>query len=48
VHQRAFTNLPLQTSEVDFVLRTRDRAHLDEVVRALDAAGFSAKLHGAA
>jgi threonine dehydratase len=47
VHQRAFTNLPLQTTEVDFVLRTRDAAHVDEVLRALAAAGLSAKVHGA-
>ena len=45
-HQRAFTNLPLQTTEVDFVLRTRDRDHVEEVLRALEAAGFSAKIHG--
>jgi threonine dehydratase len=46
-HQRAFTNLPLQTTEVDFVLRTRDRDHVQEVLRALEGAGFRAKIHGA-
>jgi threonine dehydratase len=46
-HQRAFTNLPLQTTEVDFVLRTRDRDHVQEVLRALEGAGFAAKLNGA-
>jgi len=46
-HQRAFTNLPLQTAEVDFVLQTRGREHVEEIVRALGAAGFHARVHGA-
>jgi len=46
-HQRAFTNLPLQTAEVDFVLQTRGREHVEEVIRALRAAGFAARIHGA-
>jgi threonine dehydratase len=46
-HQRAFTNLPLQTAEVDFVLQTRGREHVDEIIRALRAAGFAARVHGA-
>ena len=44
-HQRAFTNLPVQTVEVDFVLETRDREHVQQVIEALGAAGFSARLH---
>jgi len=46
-HQRAFTNLPLQTAEVDFVLQTRGREHVEEIIRALRAAGFAARIHGA-
>ena len=46
-HQRAFTNLPLQTAEVDFVLQTRGREHVEEIIRALRAAGFAARVHGA-
>ncbi len=46
-HQRAFTNLPLQTIEVDFVLQTRGREHVEEIMRALGAAGFAARIHGA-
>ncbi len=46
-HQRAFTNLPLQTAEVDFVLQTRGRGHVEEIIRALRAAGFAARIHGA-
>jgi threonine dehydratase len=46
-HQRAFTNLPLQTAEVDFVLQTRGREHVEEIIRALRAAGFAARIRGA-
>ena len=46
-HQRAFTNLPLQTAEVDFVLQTRGREHGEEIIRALRAAGFAARSHAA-
>jgi threonine dehydratase len=42
-HQRAFTNLPVQSAEVEFVLKTRNAAHIDEVVRQLDEAGFRAR-----
>ena len=44
-HQRAFTNLPAQTVEVDFVLETRDHEHVQQVLSALDAMGFKAELH---
>ncbi|MFA5912616.1 MAG: threonine ammonia-lyase [Burkholderiales bacterium] len=44
-HQRAFTNLPLQTAEVDFVLQTRGRGHVEDIIRALRAAGFAARRH---
>jgi threonine dehydratase len=46
-HQRAFTNLPLQTAEVDFVLQTRGREHVEEIIGALRAVGFAARVHGA-
>ena len=46
-HQRAFTNLPLQTAEVDFVLQTRGPEHVEEIIAALRAAGFAAHIHGA-
>jgi threonine dehydratase len=42
-HQRTFTDLPVQTTEVEFVLQTRDRAHIAEIIAALRAAGFSAR-----
>ena len=42
-HQRAFTHLPVQSAEVEFVLKTRDASHIDEVVGKLGAAGFRAR-----
>ena len=41
-HQRAFTNLPVQSAEVEFVLKTRNAAHVDDIVAKLGAAGFKA------
>ncbi len=42
-HQRAFTNLPVQSAEVEFVLKTRNAAHIDEIVGRLAAIGFRAR-----
>ncbi|MEI6737297.1 MAG: threonine ammonia-lyase [Pseudomonadota bacterium] len=45
-HQRAFTNLPVQSAEVEFVLKTRNAAHIIEIVGKLESAGFHArKIH---
>jgi threonine dehydratase len=44
-HQRTFTQLPLQTAEVELVLQTRNHAHVQEVVKELGAAGFNPRLH---
>ncbi len=41
-HQRAFTQLPLAAVEVDFVLRTRDRAHVEQILAALNVSGYRA------
>ncbi|HET6493578.1 MAG TPA: threonine ammonia-lyase [Burkholderiales bacterium] len=43
-HQRAFTPLPVQSAEVEFVLRTRSHEHVAEILKGLAAAGFSARL----
>ena len=45
-HQRAFTNLPVQSAVVEFVLKTRNTAHVAEIVEKLGAAGFKAYLPG--
>ena len=44
-HERAFTHLPVQSAEVDFVLQTRGREHVRQIVAALESAGFKARLH---
>jgi threonine dehydratase len=42
-HQRAFTRLPPQVAAVDFVLQTRDAAHVEEILGALQRAGYAAQ-----
>jgi threonine dehydratase len=44
-HQRAFSTLPVQNVEVDFVIQTRGPAHIVEVIERLAAAGFAASNH---
>lgn len=41
-HQRAFTLLAAQNVEIELVLQTRGRAHVQQVIDALNAAGFAA------
>jgi threonine dehydratase len=43
-HQRAFTNLPVLSADVEFVLQTRGPAHVREILGALAAAGFNAEV----
>jgi threonine dehydratase len=43
-HQRAFTHAPLTSAEVEFVLETRGRAHLAELVGALVEAGYRVRV----
>jgi threonine dehydratase len=44
-HQRAFTTLPVQNAELEFVLHTRGPEHIEEVLTVLRAAGLFAKTH---
>lgn len=44
-HQRAFSTLSAQSVEVELVLATRNRAHVQETLAALDAAGFTASAY---
>ncbi len=44
-HERAFTQLPVQSAVVDFVLQTRGHDHVRQIIAVLDAAGFHARLH---
>ena len=41
-HQRAFSTLSVQSVEVELVLQTRNRAHVQDLVAQLKAAGFEA------
>ena len=43
-HQRAFTMLAAQNVEIEFVLQTRNRPHVEQVLQALRAAGMEAAL----
>jgi threonine dehydratase len=44
-HQRAFTTLPVQNAELEFVLQTRGPEHIEEVLAVLRTAGLFAKTH---
>ncbi len=44
-HQRAFTTLPVQNAELEFVLQTRGPEHIEDVLRVLRAAGLYANTH---
>jgi threonine dehydratase len=44
-HQRAFTTLPVQNAELEFVLQTRGPDHIEEVLKTLRAAGLFATTH---
>ena len=42
-HQRAFTMLSAQNVEIELVIQTRGRNHIEQVLQALRAAGFEAQ-----
>ena len=42
-HQRAFTMLAAQNVEIELVVQTRGRPHIEQVLQALRAAGFEAQ-----
>ena len=43
-HLRAFTQLAVQNAELELVLKTRSREHVKEIVAALKACGFNARV----
>jgi threonine dehydratase len=45
-HQRVFTDLPARGALLEVVIETRDRAHLDETVAKLKAAGLGVEVRG--
>jgi threonine dehydratase len=42
-HQRAFAQLAVQNAELELVLKTRNREHVQEIVTALGNCGFKAR-----
>jgi threonine dehydratase len=43
-HQRAFTDLPVLSAEVEFVLQTRGPEHVQEILDALARAGYKGEV----
>jgi threonine dehydratase len=43
-HRRAFTTLPLQSVEIEFVVQTRGAEHLREILEELASGGQRAEL----
>ena len=43
-HQRLFGGVAAKSAELDIILETRDRAHVREVIAAIDAAGYGVRL----
>lgn len=44
IHQRIFTELPVQSAEVQFVPQTRGASHVREVIETLEKAGFCTRV----
>lgn len=42
-HQRLFQDVPIKLTKLDVVLETRDREHVEEIVKALRQAGFDTR-----
>jgi threonine dehydratase len=45
-HQRLFLDVPVKSAEVDVVVETRSRAHIEEILAALAKAGIAVRLLG--
>lgn len=43
-HQRMFHNVPVKMADVDVVLETRDRAHVQQLITRMNEAGFPTEL----
>jgi threonine dehydratase len=42
-HQRAFSTLPVQSTDVEFVLQTRGLDHVEALLGSLSAAGYKVR-----
>ncbi|NQU61245.1 MAG: threonine ammonia-lyase [Rhodospirillales bacterium] len=45
-HQRLFYDVPVKQTEIDIALETLDSQHVQEIMKALEEAGFSVRLLG--
>ena len=43
-HQRLFYDVPVKQAEIDIIVETRNASHVQEIVDALKAAGFSSRV----
>jgi threonine dehydratase len=43
-HQRLFHDVPVKMAEIDVIIETRDRRHVQHIIDTLSAAGFAADL----
>jgi threonine dehydratase len=43
-HQRMSFDLPVKRADIDVVVETRDRPHVERIVRDLDLAGFDCEV----
>ncbi len=43
-HQRLFFQLPVRRADIDVIVETRDRSHVDVIVERLNASGFTARI----
>lgn len=45
LHQRIFSDLPAKATLLQVVIETRDRAHLEDVIKALEVSGLTVEHH---
>jgi threonine dehydratase len=45
-HQRLLADVALKSADLDITVETRDQGHVDEIMRAIEAAGFEASVLG--
>jgi threonine dehydratase len=43
-HQRLFLHVPVKSAEIDAIVETRSRAHVDELLQAFNAAGIPVRM----
>ena len=43
-HHRVFSALSIKSADLDLTIETRDGSHRDELMQAVSAAGFAARL----